>query len=77
MGEVDGGAGVDEGGKGVDDVEREVDVEVLERAEVVLVVLEVESEELWRDLRRKGREGERKVGKKEADEGCGSEGRRK
>ena len=71
--------------KGLEDVDVVVDVEVAvdddaaERREKVLlslVLLEVESLELWRDLRRKGREGARKVGKN-ARLACGSDARRK
>lgn len=84
--------GAEEGGrvvvlleKGLEDVDVVVDVEVAvdddaaERREKVLlslVLLEVESLELWRDLRRKGREGARKVGKN-ARLACGSDARRK
>ena len=84
MGAEDGGKVVVLLEKGLEDVDVDVDVAVVavdaaERREKVLLsllVLEVESLELCRDLRRKGREGARKVGKN-ARLACGSEARRK
>jgi hypothetical protein len=79
MGWADGGRVVVllEKGEVVDWVmDIEVEVEAVERREAVLVLLEVESLELCRDLRRKGREGARKVGKN-ARFARGSDGRRK
>jgi hypothetical protein len=82
MGAEDGGRVVVLLEKGLEDVDVDVAVvavDVAERREKVLLsllVLEVESLELCRDLRRKGREGARKVGKN-ARLAWGSEARRK
>ena len=66
-GPVDGSAGVGSVEKGL--VDKEV-VDARERVELVLSVLE------WRDLRRKGIDGTRNVGKTDGT-ACGSDGLRR
>jgi hypothetical protein len=64
---------------GFEEIEAVVVLDASERLEKVvdvLEVLDVESLEPWRDLRRKGREGARKVGTNAALV-WGSDGRRK
>ena len=67
IGAVDGGRVVVLLEKGLDEVEAVVAVEAsdtLEKVVDVLEALDVESLDDWRERRRKGRDGARKVGKK-------------